>query len=106
MPVTAIEELEEREQFPGFHGRFVHADTMTFVYWTVDAGSPLPEHAHPHEQVTHLLEGRFQLTIGTATSVLEVGSVATIPSGVLHSGRALTRCRILDAFHPVRDDYR
>ncbi len=105
MPVVSIRDLEEREQFPGFHGRFVHADTMTLVSWTVDTGSLLPEHAHPHEQVTYVLEGRFELTIGNATSVLEAGSIATIPSNVRHSGRALTRCRLLDAFHPVREDY-
>ena len=34
------------------------------------------------------------------------GEVAVIPSGAVHSGRALTQCRFLDVFHPVREDYK
>ena len=30
---------------------------MTFVYWEVPAGTVLPEHSHPHEQVAHTFEG-------------------------------------------------
>ena len=34
------------------------------------------------------------------------GQVFVIPPDVPHSGRALTRCRVLDVFAPVREDYR
>ena len=90
----------------GFAGRFATGRTMTSVTWTVTAGAILPEHAHPHEQVAHVLEGEFELTIGNETERLGPGTVAFIPSDVPHSGRALTECRIIDVFHPVRDDYR
>ena len=42
-----------REVIPGFVGRFLHSDTMTFALWEIAAGARLPEHAHPHEQVVH-----------------------------------------------------
>jgi hypothetical protein len=29
-----------------------------------------------------------------------------VPPNVTHSGHAVTECRIIDVFHPVRDDYR
>jgi quercetin dioxygenase-like cupin family protein len=106
MSFTSLRELEEREVFPGFRGRFVHTDNMTFVYWVIEAGAPLPPHSHPHEQVAHMFEGRFELTIGDTTRILEPGAVATIPSNIVHSGKALTQCRIMDAFCPVREDYR
>jgi quercetin dioxygenase-like cupin family protein len=105
MPVTRLYELKPRAPFPGFQGRFVHSATMTFVHWTIDAGAVLPEHSHPHEQVAHVIEGEFELTIDADTHLLQSGCVAVIPSGSIHSGRALTNCRIIDAFHPVRDDY-
>jgi quercetin dioxygenase-like cupin family protein len=100
-----LEEIEEKEPVPGFHVRFVHSGSMTLAYWKVDAGAALPEHSHPHEQVYTLLEGRFELTVGGETRATEPGEVAVIPPGVPHGGRALTDCRIIDVFHPVREDY-
>ena len=37
---------------------------------------------------------------------LESGKALIIPSSVEHSGRALTDCRVIEVFHPVREDYR
>ncbi len=100
-----VEEIEPREIVPGYRARFVHSENMTFAYWEIDAGALLPEHGHPHEQVANLLEGKFELTIDEETRVLEPGTVAVIPSGALHAGRAITDCKILDVFYPVRADY-
>ncbi len=97
---------EPRDVIPGFHGRFAHSERMSFAYWDIDAGATLPEHEHEHEQVINVLEGRFEVTMNGRTEVLEAGSLAVVPSGVRHSGRALTFCRILDVFAPVREDYR
>ena len=50
-----------REVIPGFVGRFLHSDTMTFVLWEISAGAVLPPHSHPHEQVVNLYEGEFEM---------------------------------------------
>ena len=91
---------------PGFHGRVVHADKVTIVHWEIDAGAELPEHSHPHEQVSNLLAGEFDMTIDGTESRLTAGSVAVVPSNAVHSGRAVTACRFIDVFQPVREDYR
>ena len=106
MPFMDLADIEAREIVPGYRARFLHSGTMTFAYWEVDAGAALPEHDHPHEQVAHVLEGRFELTLDGEARVLEPGLVAVIPPGARHGGRALTDCRLLDVFHPVREDYR
>ncbi len=106
MYVTELEKEKEREVFPGFRGRFIHTERMTLVFWSVSKGTPLPEHAHPHEQVANMLEGEFELTINGHALHLKPGMVATIPPNAIHSGRALTDCKILDVFAPVREDYR
>ena len=106
MSKQIIAELDVVEIMPGFHGRLVHCDFMTFIYWEIDAGAILPEHSHPHEQVVHMHSGEFEITIAGETEVLSAGEVTAIPSHTLHSGKALTACRIMDAFHPVREDYR
>ena len=72
----------------------------------LQAGVTVPLHEHPHEQVTYVMEGRFQFTVGAETIVLEPGMVALIPGGVMHGGTTLTACRVLDVFSPVREDYR
>ena len=78
-------DIEPREVFPGFHVRFVHSATMTFAHWEIEAGAALPEHAHVHEQVVNVIEGEFELTIGSDTRVLGPGAVAIIPSDARHS---------------------
>lgn len=98
--------LDVRTVIPGFHGRFAHSSQMTFALWDVEEGAVLPPHRHPHEQVIHVLEGRFEATVDGVRSVLEPGMVGIVLPNTPHSGRALTPCRILDVFSPVREDYR
>jgi len=106
MPFETLSALSPREIIPGYHARFVHGSTMTAAFWTIEAGAAMPEHDHPHEQISVVQEGRFRLTVGGETQEVEPGMVAVIPAGVPHGGEALTDCRIFDAFHPVREDYR
>jgi quercetin dioxygenase-like cupin family protein len=98
--------MAEREVFPGFHGRFVHSERMTFAYWRIEPGAEVPEHDHPHEQVVNVLEGELALTVAGEEHVLHAGDVMAIPGGVNHAARALGATRVLDVFSPVREDYR
>lgn len=106
MPFVALGQLPSKEIVTGYYGRTIHTGTMTFMYWTVDAGAVMPHHAHLHEQVAHVLRGKFELTIGGETQVLEPGMVAVIPPHIVHGGKALTACELLDVFNPERDDYK
>ena len=106
MKPTQLEDIKPREIVPGYVARFVHTENMTFAYWTIEAGASLPSHQHPHEQVANLLEGEFELTLEGQTHILKPGSVLVIPSQASHSGKAVTDCRILDVFHPCREDYK
>ncbi len=106
MPFVSLDDLDASEKIPGYLGRFVHGETMTMARWEVDAGASFPEHAHPHEQISMVVKGEFELTIEGNTQVLHAGRIAVIPSRATHSGQALTDCEIIDVFSPVRDDYR
>ena len=106
MPFIALEELEVREPVEGYRAKFVHSDGMTLAHWVVEAGAELPEHSHPHEQVVNVVDGEFELTIDGVTQAMHPGWVAVIPPNAIHSGKAITECRLIDAFHPTRDDYR
>lgn len=106
MQIVRLEDMEPREVFPGHRARFVHADHMTVAHWRIDAGSAVPEHQHPHEQVVNVMAGRYELTVAGKPLVLDPGMVVVIPGGVRHSGRAITDAQLLDVFHPCREDYR
>jgi len=101
-----LDEMEEKELVSGFKVRFIHSENMTFSYWRIEAGAELPEHSHPHEQVTNVLEGEFELTVDNKRKMLGPGSVVIIPPHAVHSGKSLTRSRIIDVFYPIREDYR
>lgn len=101
-----LKDIPAKEMFPGYTGRFIHTNNMTFAFWEVKAGSKVPEHAHMHEQVAHLIEGEFELTVDGNPIELEPGKVVVIPSNINHSGIAITDCKLLDVFSPVREDYR
>jgi quercetin dioxygenase-like cupin family protein len=106
MPFVQQNSLNGKEIMPGFNARFIHTQNITVGYVNIKAGSKLPEHAHIHEQVTHVLAGELEFTLAGETMVLKPGITAVIPSHVPHSAVALTDCVVLDIFQPVREDYR
>jgi quercetin dioxygenase-like cupin family protein len=101
-----IQDIEPFDIVPGFHARMIHTDSLTIAFVDIEAGATLPEHAHIHEQITNMLEGELEMTIGGKTSRFSAGQSVVIPSNVPHSGRAITACKAMDVFTPVREDFR
>jgi quercetin dioxygenase-like cupin family protein len=106
MPFIEKNKLPSKEILPGYVGRSIHTGTMSFMYWTVKAGAAIPLHSHIHQQVAHVLNGQFELTVGEETKILDPGIIAVIPPNVTHGGKAITDCELLDVFSPERDDYK
>lgn len=98
--------LKEHEVIPGFRGKFIHTDRVTYAHWNIDEGSIIPEHSHPHEQITHVIRGKFKLVIEGENNDLWDDSAIVIPPNIKHSGMALTDCHVVDVFSPVREDYK
>ena len=103
--INSISAIESREIVSGFHGRFVHSEHMTVAYWDIEAGKSLPDHSHEHEQIVNMIEGEFELVVDGNPLRLKPGDVVVLHSNVKHSGKAITDCRIIDVFQPVREDY-
>jgi quercetin dioxygenase-like cupin family protein len=106
MPPVHLSQLPVREIFPGLRARLVHSERVSHSWVDADAGAAFPEHEHPHEQIVSVLDGELELVVDGVTHRLTPGLVFVIPPNVRHSGRAVTACRVLDTFAPVRDDYR
>lgn len=101
-----IDQVKKKKLIEGITGQYVHGSTTTFGLVLIDAGSHLPLHHHPHEQVTYILEGKLKMHIGDEVMILEPGNIKVIPSNTPHSAEALTACKLIDVFSPVREDYR
>ena len=106
MSFIDLKNIKEKELIPGYNVRFVHSENLTTAFWNIKAGYSLPEHSHFHEQVSCVIEGEFELTIEGESQVLSSGKVAVIPPNYKHSGKAITNCKIIDTFYPVREDYK
>ena len=52
----------------------------------------------------HVIEGEFEFTIDGEKNICSKGSTFLIPSNVPHSGRAISKCTLMDVFSPKRDD--
>lgn len=106
MNYVKIDESQKREVAPGCRVQFVHTDNMTFAYWSLEAEAEVAGHAHAHEQVVNVLAGSIELTVNGEVRRLRPHDVVLVPPNATHSARAVTFCRVLDVFHPVREDFR
>ena len=102
----SFDDILPKEILTGFWAQAIHTPGNTINFISVKAGSSFPMHQHVHHQCAFALEGQFEMTINGETKVLEPGKFVVIPSNVPHSGKAITDCRLLDIFNPVREDYK
>lgn len=105
-PFFEWHQLAAQNKLPGGVARIVHGQSMTVAVWEFEAGAVLPAHAHPHEQMTFVISGSLDLRIGDKTQRLNAGDGAVIPGGVEHQATIVEAARIVDTFHPVREDLR
>lgn len=106
MPKIQLNEIPSKPLIDGYEAQFIHTASATFSHVHAQAGAFLPLHSHPHEQVSYVLKGEFELTVNGQAHHLVPGEVFVIPSNVPHSGLAISDSYILDVFTPVREDYR
>lgn len=94
------------EIFPGVEIRTTAGKGVMLSVVRFEPGSVVAVHAHPHEQMGMMIEGRLEFTVGGVTRTLGPGDIWRIPSDVPHSVRALDGPAVaLDVFHPIRHDY-
>ena len=54
-----------------------------------ESGALIPNHRHPEDVVTLILEGRMEMTVGCETRTVGPGEIFLVPSNSDHSGRVL-----------------
>lgn len=79
--------------------------TMYQMVAHLEAGSIMPEHQHPQEQIVHILEGRMRLIVGGRPHELVTGDSFYLGSHIPHGVETIENTRALDTFSPPRDEY-
>jgi quercetin dioxygenase-like cupin family protein len=72
---------------------------------TLVAGSKMPEHRHPQEQIVHILAGRMKLIVEGKPHEMTVGDSFYLASNIPHGVETIDETRVLDTFSPPRDEY-
>ncbi len=82
-----------------------HGGGLMAVEVAFAEGAVGPMHSHPHEQLTYVVSGEFEFTIGDETKVVRAGDTLYKKPGVMHGCRCLKQGVLLDTFTPQRMDY-
>lgn len=80
-------------------------DELMMVKVKFEKGAVGEPHSHFHSQVSYVLEGTFEITIGDEKKKLSVGDVFYVPPHAIHSAVCLEQGILLDVFSPVREDF-
>jgi quercetin dioxygenase-like cupin family protein len=105
MPFIDFHTRKKVKLFDGITATMFHSDTTTFAHVVLDEGAVVPEHSHVHEQWTHVVKGQMEFNINGEVERLTPGMTAYIPSNMPHSAKAVTMCKVIDSFTPVREDF-
>ena len=101
-----LNDIKTKSLAPGIDGKYIHGEGTTLGYVKIQSGSILKPHHHVHEQITFIIEGELEMTIGGKIFLLTSGMSHVIPSNTVHSAIARKDCIVIDVFSPVREDYK
>lgn len=108
--MSTVQDLTARwhELAPGIRMSPLFGEGAMLNLLEFEPGAHVSEHAHPHEQLGMVLEGELVLQIEGVDHRLRPGHGYQIPGGISHAAWTEDgkRCRVLDVFQPVREDYR
>ncbi len=62
-------------------------------------------HSHPHTQITYVVSGKFEFTIGDEKKIVTAGDTMLKKNGILHGCVCLEEGVLLDIFSPMRGDF-
>ena len=68
-------------------------------------GCIVPQHSHPNEQLTYLVEGALKFWIDGQEIIVRAGETLCIPSNMPHKAEAMEDTVDLDVFTPPRADW-
>ena len=90
---------------PLLQRQFVVGQEIMAARVLLKKGCIVPEHSHPNEQLTYILDGSLKFWIDGKEIVVHTGEVLCIPSNMPHKAEAMEDTVDLDIFAPPRADW-
>ena len=106
MKLIDMNRLENEQILPGLRARFVNAENVSFVQWTMEAGAFFPLHDHAHEQILSVISGKVEMTVGGEKVILDEGCALVLAPGEPHAMKVLTDTFMVGVYYPRRDGYK
>ena len=82
-----------------------HDKEMMAVEVCFEEGAVGAMHSHPHVQISYVLEGEFEATIGDETKIISNGDTYYTAPNVPHGVICKKKGKLLDIFTPQREDF-
>ena len=79
------EEIEKRIRV-----RMLSVEEVQLRHLVFEPGSLIPDHRHPEEVVTMILDGTMEMTVGEETRNVTAGDVFRVPPETAHRGRVFS----------------
>ena len=103
---TSYKDTEIKDLGGGLTRRVLaHGEDMMAVEVCFEKGAVGNMHTHPHVQISYVLEGSFEATIGEEKRIISVGDTYYTLPDVPHGVVCLEKGRLLDVFTPERKDF-
>jgi|TARA_B100001146_G_scaffold217696_1_gene222560 quercetin dioxygenase-like cupin family protein len=71
----------------------------------LETGTVAARHRHPHEQITYVISGKFEFTVGDDTYTVGPGDSLYKQPNIEHGATCLEAGTLLDVFTPHREDF-
>lgn len=80
-------------------------DNLMCVEVHFETGTTAALHSHPHEQITYVISGRFEFTVGDRIYEVGPGDSLYKQPNIVHGATCLEAGTLLDIFTPHREDF-
>lgn len=99
-------DVEIEQVAPGMTRQIMGYDThlmVVKVFFEKDAIGY--KHAHFHQQVSYVVQGKFEVEIAGNKQILTAGDAFVVPSYLEHGAVCLEKGILIDTFSPMRADF-
>ena len=80
-------------------------DNLMVVEVHFEAGTTAPLHHHHHEQITYVMSGKFEFTVGAKVYTVGPGDSLYKEPNIEHGATCIEAGTLLDVFTPHREDF-